>query len=90
MTKGTLVKEKRAPSAGPDLDPVRIKTQEGEFTFKVEPTGRTEFYRNVRAVLDGKADLIVKPAQARETMQVIDAVRTSASTKSSVKLQNLQ
>lgn len=72
------------------MDPVRIKTQEGEFTFKVEPTDRTEFYRNVRAVLDGKADLIVKPAQARETMQVIDVVRTSASTKSAVKLQNLQ
>ncbi len=87
--KGTLIKEKRTFAADTGLDPVRVKREDGEFVFNVEPTDRTEFYRNIASVLGGKADLIVKPSQARLTMQVMDAVRKSTTEKRLVKLQGL-
>ncbi len=37
------------------------------------PTHLEEYYRNVCAAIDGKAELIVTPAQAMRVMQVVDA-----------------
>ena len=45
---------------------------------------RTEFYENLKDALEGKADLIVNPASVRRTMALIEAVRESAGTRSSV------
>lgn len=84
--EGTLTKEKRVPYTISDTDPVRIRRGARELVLRVESVDRKEFYRNIRAVLDGKGDLIVEPGQARVTMQVIDAARRSAAEKRSVRV----
>jgi len=84
--KGALIKEKRSPHKDPDPDPLRIRTEKGEFLWEVQPSDRTEFYLNVQAVFEGKDELIVKPNHARMVMQVIDAVRESANYRRSVSL----
>jgi predicted dehydrogenase len=50
-------------------------------------TNWTEFYENVRDVIDGKAELIVKPLEVRYTMSVIEAAFKSHETGQAVKME---
>lgn len=47
-------------------------------------TDWTEYYMNIAAVLDGKAELIVKPEQSLRVMKVIDALFESDAKKTGV------
>lgn len=47
-------------------------------------TDELDFYRNVAAAIDGKEELLVKPAEALRVMKVIDATFKSAETGASV------
>ena len=45
-----------------------------------------DYYNNIMAVLDGEAELIVKPEEARKVMQVMAAIFESHETGKSVKI----
>ncbi|MCW5934763.1 MAG: Gfo/Idh/MocA family oxidoreductase [Fimbriimonadia bacterium] len=61
----------------PDQDPVELEKVAGDWK---------DYYRNISAVLNEGAELLVKPEEVRIVMQVIDAAFESARTGESVKL----
>lgn len=59
--------------AHPDHGP-RPKETTLELPLPEVQTDWSDYYKNILAVLDGEAELIVRPEQALRVMKVIDAV----------------
>jgi predicted dehydrogenase len=72
-------------AAGPTrtFAPQPPETKE-ESSLPVVKADWVEYYANVRDVIDGKAELIVKPAQVRRVLQVIEKVFESSTKGQSV------
>jgi len=49
-------------------------------------TDWTDYYKNIMAYLDGKAELIVKPGEVRKVMQVMTAIFESSETGETIKI----
>jgi len=80
--KGALTKE------GFGDDPVRVRTNVGSLGAGAEiapvPTTWEEYYRNVSAHLNKRAELAVKPCECLKTMRIMDAAYASAKSGRSV------
>lgn len=72
-------------AAGPTRSMLpRPKSTTAELELPIVKGDWTEYYRNVVDTINGKAELIVTPAQALRVMQVVDAVFESERTGRSV------
>ncbi len=67
----------RSMAPQPDETKVRLPLPEVDVTWN-------DYYRNINDVIEGKAELIVKPEQCRRVLQVIEACFESANTGSIV------